>query len=875
MSDTWTGQGDGWDINDPRNWSLGSVPGAGTTAVFGAGTVSVGYGPDTNPATRPPTPGVFAPAAVSLAAGAAVTLAGSNAAATYSVAMLDIGNGATVSFVDSNLIAGTVDNGGILDLSQALPLGMIAHFSTPQDAVNWSVAHGFGSVSLAAVMGTESLRLVPTGVAYPGKIDVLGANDLGANNAAVADVPMSYGGDLASYVSVPTFPGSGRVVDSLTTPGGLVSPGSAISNWVQGFAGSATPYAAVLTPGGGGTTGGSYTFQTISVPGAASQGTFPSGINDSGEIVGSYIDGAGHEYGFVETSTGFASISVAGAASTSAYGINDLGQVVGTFVDGSGVEHGFLDVNGAISTIDVPGAVGTSAVAINDSGQIVGSFLSPAVGTDGNAAGPAVNAFEYSNGSFTTLASGRNEGIRGIVQPYPSGINDSGAVVGTTQLAPASFPYAWEEIGGIMQTLPSPADSLGFGATGINNLGQIVGYYGVPDSVLPDGAAFIDTAGTLTLVTLPGTPGGINDSGQIVGSNNGQGFLATPLSSGNESAAPCFRAGTGIATERGLVPVEALRPGERVRTLSGRLALVRWVGRRNVALTGDPDTRAGAPIRFAAHALASGAPWRAAWLSPDHAVHVDDILIPAWRLVNGATIRRDATRTHVTYVHVELDRHDILLAEGMAAESYLDTGNRGQFDTEWGMRPLARPAPANPRRSAVAAYAASGCAPLHLEGPDVDRIHARLLRRAEALGWQLTSDPALRITLGAVGAVLCEAASNSDDLTLLVPGGVGAVHIRSRSFVPRDLGGDRCDDRRLGVALAVTIDGLPPSNRDFAAGWQAAEPGCAWRWTKGDAVLALPPCARPAELRIRVMACGARYWVAPDAPAAGAARLAG
>jgi hypothetical protein len=38
------------------------------------------------------------------------------------------------------------------------------------------------------------------------------------------------------------------------------------------------------------------------------------------------------------------------------------------------------------------------------------------------------------------------------------------------------------------------------------------------------------------------------------------------------------------------------------------------------------------------------------------------------------------------YVHVELDRHDILLAEGLPAESYLDTGNRAAFGTQGGVR---------------------------------------------------------------------------------------------------------------------------------------------------------------------------------------------
>src|ERR1019366_10641252 len=54
------------------------------------------------------------------------------------------------------------------------------------------------------------------------------------------------------------------------------------------------------------------------------------------------------------------------------------------------------------------------------------------------------------------------------------------------------------------------------------------------------------------------------------------------------------------------------------------------------------------------------------------------VLIPIRYLVNGRSIAQEA-RDEVTYWHVELARHDILLAEGLPAESYLDTGNRDAF----------------------------------------------------------------------------------------------------------------------------------------------------------------------------------------------------
>ena len=47
--------------------------------------------------------------------------------------------------------------------------------------------------------------------------------------------------------------------------------------------------------------------------------------------------------------------------------------------------------------------------------------------------------------------------------------------------------------------------------------------------------------------------------------------------------------------------------------------------------------------------------------------------------MNGSTIRREKGWSSVDYYHVELNEHAILLAEGLPAESYLDTGNRGFF----------------------------------------------------------------------------------------------------------------------------------------------------------------------------------------------------
>ncbi len=83
-------------------------------------------------------------------------------------------------------------------------------------------------------------------------------------------------------------------------------------------------------------------------------------------------------------------------------------------------------------------------------------------------------------------------------------------------------------------------------------------------------------------------------------------------------------------------------------------------------------------MRVQAGAFGAAAPHRDLLLSPDHAVLVGGALVPIRYLVNGASIAQVKT-DEVSYWDIELDRHDILLAEGLAAESFLDTGNRNAF----------------------------------------------------------------------------------------------------------------------------------------------------------------------------------------------------
>jgi hypothetical protein len=112
-------------------------------------------------------------------------------------------------------------------------------------------------------------------------------------------------------------------------------------------------------------------------------------------------------------------------------------------------------------------------------------------------------------------------------------------------------------------------------------------------------------------------------------------------------------------------------------------------------------------------------------LSPDHAVFADGVLVPVRYLVNGTTIRQLAptAMSEVMYYHLELPQHDVVLAEGLTVESYLDTGNRSRFSNGVG------PIDLHPDFS-TRVWEAAGCAPLCIVGEQVNRLRSRLARIA-------------------------------------------------------------------------------------------------------------------------------------------------
>ncbi|HSU07034.1 MAG TPA: Hint domain-containing protein, partial [Acetobacteraceae bacterium] len=114
----------------------------------------------------------------------------------------------------------------------------------------------------------------------------------------------------------------------------------------------------------------------------------------------------------------------------------------------------------------------------------------------------------------------------------------------------------------------------------------------------------------------------------------------------DDDGLPCFVAGSRLKTERGDIPVEQLREGDRVLTLANGQMIplaITWIGQRRIDLIRHPQPDLARPIRIHRHAFAPNIPGRDLLVSPDHAILVDGGLIPAKHLLNDGSIIEDRT----------------------------------------------------------------------------------------------------------------------------------------------------------------------------------------------------------------------------------------
>jgi T5SS/PEP-CTERM-associated repeat protein len=446
---------------------------------------------------------------------------------------------------------------------------------------------------------------------------------------------------------------------------------------------------------------------------AAASLTIGSQGDSSGALV---VSGSGSEVQLsgalnIGTSLGTGDLTVGPGAAVYASVVNLQGQVV--------LEGGLLDPTvQLINQGQTAGGYGTLAA-----GDIVDEGVIQAGGTKPSQKLLLVQGTVLGGGTLTANGTLPGSSSAGILQINAGGTLElTGAVLNaaTTTFTDDLTPT------GTYTVNNSVVDVTFADAAGVLKLDDIAGFGGTI-TTYQHGDSFVITGGTLSdLGVSNNNTLTVADSGAGAGADGiddiifGSAISAAgfDIVNNNTVQVACFAAGTGIATTRGLVPVESIRPGERVCTvLGGDTAEVIWVGQRSVDCARHPDPTKVWPVRVVAHAFGRGMPASDLVLSPDHAVYVDRVLIPIRLLVNGHTVRQELT-DRVCYHHIELAQHDVLLANGMPAESYLDTGDRARF-SNGGVITL------HPDFSARA-WEMHGCAPLVQTGPILAAVRKRL-----------------------------------------------------------------------------------------------------------------------------------------------------
>lgn len=342
--------------------------------------------------------------------------------------------------------------------------------------------------------------------------------------------------------------------------------------------------------------------------------------------------------------TGGGSLTVSGTFNTANGTNQDRTVTVEAFVNGNWVAVGSGTVLGASAPANTSG-IGWSAT-------ITATNLTsgPLANIDGSTVLFRAVIPTQNNPGATTTNSGSGLGVT------VDTVADTGVAVNITDVLQGATPEVQYALSGLNTGSTATVTFTGSGG-------------GSVQAVLTANGSF--TADVSGLTGDVSATVSVTDANGNVVSGTGDSQPGDPV---------CFYPGTLIATPAGAVPVEALGAGDLVLTADGRQVAVRWMARQAVAIR-FADPLKALPIRIRAGALGEGLPARDLLVSPRHALLVEGVLVQAGALVNGTTIARETDVPEVfTYWHVETADHSLILAEGVAAETFVDNVDRERFD---------------------------------------------------------------------------------------------------------------------------------------------------------------------------------------------------
>ncbi|MDI2113816.1 Hint domain-containing protein [Commensalibacter nepenthis] len=553
---------------------------------------------------------------------------------------------------------------------------------------------------------------------------------------------------------------------------------------------------------------------------------------------------------------------------------NNRNSAVGTIINNGGVQNNYSGItsnttinnggvqiisgglasnttinNGGVQSVLYPGKAASTTVA---GGTMYVGDHTVATDTVVTAGGKVyvgtsaqLNRFQVSSGGYVSLGSAGQLGLTdNIIYAGGSLVLGSPDNLGTVYLEGGHLTVSGLENGGVLTTRIQTLDQ-------DESYIEFVGIY--PNDVksvdyVNAGGSSTNNNVTLTLnngekITI--TVAGAKETGYELGVGP-DGYL---------TYSACFLMGTLIRTVCGEVAVEDICVGDEVLTFDWQqekevVRKVRWVGRQNMTVkTYLPDDEAGYPVRVLKDAVSEGVPHKDLLVTPEHCLFFEGKFVPVRMLINGISIYYDKEITEYDYFHIETEEHSVIWANAMLTESYLDTGNRGQFKQKKGDFFLfALPTKSNQIKD----WKKDAAAELTVARNYVEPLYHQLVQRGISMGLPmvqtqqtaLTNDPNLHL-ITSTGLVIQPKSNQEGRYFFVIPDNIGYVYLVSRTSRPSDVIGPFVDDRRhLGVLVGdihiLTKTQIIPITTHLEQpelqGWDIIEDEPC-RWTNGKALL--------------------------------------
>jgi len=679
---------------------------------------------------------------------------------TASATSVTVSSGSTLSgyTVTSGSVV-TVASGGILENATILSGGTV---TVSAGGVDSGTTLGQGSVE--TVLGTvsgdqiEGAQILSAATAAASNETVYngGSLTLGIKGATASGTVLENGGTLAingNATATNTTISSGGTINlespKATLAGSVVFNGSgtleltAISSAgygdlavISGFSAGDVIDETVIGTGASLTTtvSGGNTVETIT-SGGVSQSFILAGTSGYSGLALASDGGEGVELAFASTtssgSSGGGSVIVSSGVTSSGLVVSSGQQVTveaGGTITGATILSGGNAVVAGTDTNSVISSGGNELVTGSASGDVVSGvqlvsatnatvsnetvynggeidlYLKTTSATDITLSGGGLNINGNAFGTDITITNG------GLIDLQSPKANITGTLV-------FSGAGTLEETDTVSAGYGVAATITGFGAGDVIDV-TVMG----ADTVLTSAVVSGNTVETLT-------SGSVSESFTFSGlytenffklsSDNVGGVMITA------DGTPCYCPGTLITTTTGDVPVEELQIGDLLVTASGAARPIHWIGRRAYGGRFAAGRKDILPVTIKAGALAENTPRRDLTVSPLHAMFIDGVLIPASALVNGVSVVQATAVPEVRYIHIELETHDVIHAEGALSETFLDDGSRGMFHNAAEYDVLY---PNELRHEPI--Y----CAPRIEDGLKVEEIRAHLIQRATGHG---------------------------------------------------------------------------------------------------------------------------------------------